>query len=75
MRVVTFSFSGYVVVVIGASRIDGRHLFRREFTEDAPNSPFVDQSQLIDQRGGLFGENTLAKRESRIEDSLRRRPS
>src|ERR1019366_1715801 len=56
------------------SLIDGSYLFPRKFTEDAPDPPFVDRPQLVDQREGLLGETALARREGRIKESLARSP-
>ncbi len=57
------------------SLIDGSYFFPRKLTEGAPDSPFVDRTQLVDQREGLFGETAWARREGRIKETLARRPS
>src|ERR1039457_594737 len=56
------------------SLIDGSYLFPRKFTEYAPDPPFVDRSQLVDQREGLLGKTALARREGRIKEALPRLP-
>jgi hypothetical protein len=53
----------------------GGDFFLRKFTKHAPNPPFIDGSQMVDQREGLSGEAALAWRERRIEESLARSPS
>jgi hypothetical protein len=34
--------------------IDGSDLFPRKFTEDTPDSPFVNRSQMVDRREELL---------------------
>ena len=50
------------------SLIDGSYLFLRKLTENVAVPAFVDGSQLVDQREGLLGETTLARREVAIEE-------
>jgi hypothetical protein len=54
--------------------IDGCDLFRGQFTEDTPDSAFVDGAHLIDQHEGLLGEAAPARRERAIKEALAGNP-
>ncbi len=56
----------------GQSFIDRPHLAAGQFAEHAPDPPFVDGSNVIDQRKRPLREAALSGRKRRIENPLAR---